>query len=284
MGLLMGAFGAPAIMTECSNEVFDPAPLYYKISDCSIAIVIVLFFDQLVQVAKPGRLAHHTLLKAWQMVEKRLVHLLNPSNTETDFADVLQDYADITDKFNSARDLGVEALDEPRLWRTPWEAQAFDGVVSHALSVKRTMNALERIVSIRAANSTTIADKRKKRDVFTHICKMPSFQAIKLIALESMLETSKNLDVFIHEVDTAFQSIEEKRGQERDDIDDARKACMTFVTRFREEATKDMLAKWNDHQDYSLSSDAISLMAVVLTALKAIIVEVNAIDDLILQI
>lgn len=286
MGLLMGAFGAPAMMTQCSNDVLDPRLLYYKISDCSIAIVVVLFFDQLIQVTRPGPYAHYTFLKAWQKIEKRLVTTFDPDIKDVDFTDVQEDHKNITGKLFTARHLGSQAIDEPRLWRTTWEADAFDGVVTHTLCLRSTLNALERLVTTRPGErvATGNGDKRSKRDVFTHICAMPSFEAIKLVVLESLIKTRRNLDVFVHEVDTIFLSAEEKHGMDKDYINDTRRACMNFITKFKESVDEEDLKKWNDQPNYTLNSDAAALMCVVLTALKSIVIEVSAIDDMILQI
>merc|ERR1719221_699783 len=131
----MGAFGAPAMMTTCSNDVFDPKDLYYKISDCSIAIVVVLFFDQLIQIEKPGRYAHELLDSAWNILQERVVTLFDPRVKEVKFSEVLHEYEQMSQKLLDAKAMGAQAGEEPRLWRTTWEQEAFDGVVAHALTL-----------------------------------------------------------------------------------------------------------------------------------------------------
>jgi hypothetical protein len=275
MGMLLAAFGTPPQLKKCSPEVFNPVELYYKVSDTTIAVVVLMVFDILVQYDRPTRLSCHYLMKGWRKMETRFAALFSEEPGTCGVEEMAACYGEMFDLFSLAQDLGSQAKEEPRLWRTEWKSEPFEHVIEHALAVRANLNAMERLVT-----GYTTGQRHK---VFTAMCAFPSFKLIVHLLLEKVIATRKCLDIFAHEVDEHVLTEEERSSMDRDTVDDVARASHAFVQKAGKELSQGNLKELNDQQNPTLDNDGAAIMAFVLVGLKSILVEVTAIDDVILQ-
>jgi uncharacterized membrane protein YccC len=184
VGLLIGVFGAKAMIDGCSEVIISPTVAYYQIIDITVAIVIMTVVDMLLSQSRASDLARAKYLQAFRPLREYAELLLGSEPKEFQRAK-----GSIRATLANAAALGREAALEPRYWRHNFPAATFQQAVACLENLRFSLATIE--------SNVTRGDgtgKRIKADAFLQVSQLQSFKALRDLFLEFLDGTSKKVD------------------------------------------------------------------------------------------
>jgi len=139
LGCLLAGFGCgQMLLGGCGVHNMDKVGGYDKISTTVCATSLIVLFDFVFSPGRASDFANKALGETVDVLESAFSRHFD-SAVET----VRFHKGELHDKIAQAEAMGREAMQEPRVWRTPWKGQVFSAVIQSAYRVRYTLATME---------------------------------------------------------------------------------------------------------------------------------------------
>lgn len=187
IALYIVAFGSNDFLLGCSRN-FAESGAYNAIMIACVAMAIVIVVDLVFASRRASDMAKEALVDVWRLLSTGTLELFDVSSTG-----MRAHKGAIMRCVQRAELLGVEAVNEPRYWRTPWRDELFTQAIQCFYRLRMSLSALETELS------TSSAEGGSKDDTFMELLKLDTFKTIQTALTNKMRQIEILFGVFVHE-------------------------------------------------------------------------------------
>jgi len=148
LGVLLAAFGASNMLKSCMAEGFKPETAYGTIVSTVLAIAMMLAIDIILSSERAADMAHASLQGALVGLKKAVVTHFDKDDKKLNFSK-----DSIMPDINNAVAVSLEADNEPRFYRVPWNMELF-GYCTECIRSCRFCVSLMEMASMGSGNLT----------------------------------------------------------------------------------------------------------------------------------
>jgi hypothetical protein len=193
---LLAAFGAQGVLAGCSNDQFNPGNVTHLISNTVLGVTFMTLVDQIFTLQTPSSYAKDALVLAWSSYSKSMRDLCDPKVSH-----VRKHAGGLYGLIDSAGSASALAESEPRIWKTPFKYQLFQGAVQHCHELRSCLACLE------CTSSASGMDDSPKAEFLTNMYQTPSFLKTKADFEDYAKAIEDILHIFEHETDENFHDV-----------------------------------------------------------------------------
>merc|ERR1719329_352868 len=187
ISLYVAAFGSNDFLLGCCRN-FSESGAYNVVMIAFVAVAIVISVDLVLASRQASDMAKDALVDMWRQLGTGAQELFDVNNSGMG-----AHQGTITRSVQRAELLCMEAVNEPRYWRTPWRDELFDQAIQCFYRLRMSLSALE------IELSTSTAEGGSKDRTFMELLKLDSFKAIQATFTSKMKQIEILFAVFIHE-------------------------------------------------------------------------------------
>merc|ERR1719223_855888 len=200
VGQLLAIVGTPPMVARCFHgEVYHYARNQFQTNSLVLMLLLMGVVNNIFS-SRVSCQAHEKLVEGWRDLGKAFSSLFTPNVGSIGIGE-----GALRIDIATAEALGVEALEEPRYWRTPWKSEVFAKCCQKADRIRLAMRSIEAVATSKADKGGLLKD-----GPYAGLLEMATFQELAKVLLKKHAVIGKLLAVFSHETSRPMPLLQEQ--------------------------------------------------------------------------